>query len=359
VDYRGQVRPTLFSHIVMGVNEDSETRAGLTEAYLEWRPLPSGLNRNRLRFGAFYPAFSLENAGSAWTSPYSRSFSAANSWIAEEIRPIGIDWRLTRPIGSDRSPHELGAFSGLFYGNDPAGTLLIWRGWSIHDRQTRLNERLPLPPLILPGQGGSPDQVIERSLDPIAEIDDRPGFYAGSEWRYANHAKLSLAVYDNRADPYAFRDGQWAWGTRFWHFAAQISLPGDFGLILQRMRGDTDWLVPPPDAGLITPSTELVTDEFDTSFVLLSKSIGSQHRISLRFDAFDIRRPGELEIDGGNATTLAYTYSVNTRLTMQFEWLRIDSSRDLWPAFYGQANRQHAETILHLGFRLAVFDSTR
>jgi hypothetical protein len=280
-----------------------------------------------------------------------------NSWLGEEIRPVGMDWHLTRPIGSTRSPHDLGVFAGLFYGNDPAGTLLVWRGWSIHDRQTRLNERLPLPPLIMPGPGGG-DLVIERRLDPMAEIDDRPGFYAGTEWRYASLAKLSLSVYDNRADPYAFRDGQWAWGTRFMNLALQVALPGDFGLIAQRMRGDTDWLVPPPNDGIPTPLTSYVTDEFNAEYVLLSKTVNQDHRISLRVDAFDVWRPGEIEIDHGNAATIAYRYALNERLDMQLEWMKIESSRGLWPLFYGQANADHSEELLQLGFRLTVFDST-
>lgn len=357
VDYQGQIYPTLFGHVVIDAIEDAAAHAGLTEAYLEWRPLPAGPNRNRLRAGAFYPPFSMENSGGAWTSPYSRSFSAINSWIAEEIRPIGIDWQLSRRIGSDRSPHEIGTLAGLFYGNDPAGTLLIWRGWSIHDRQTRLNERVPLPPFVVPGPPGSTDLVAERWLDPISEIDDRPGFYVGSEWRYANLAKLSLAAYDNRADPYAFRDGQWAWGTRFLHFATQISLPGDLGLIAQAMRGDSDWLVPPPGDGVVTPLTEYITDEFEAAFVLLSKSIRSQHRISLRFDSFDVWRPGEVEIDRGDALTVAYQYAVNEQLDMQLEWAKIDSSRGLWPLFYGQASARHTERVVQMGIRFTVFDS--
>jgi hypothetical protein len=359
VDYTGQVLPTLFGHVVMEVIENASTPAGVTEAYLEWRPLPSGPSRNRFRFGAFYPAFSVENSATAWASPYSRSFSSVNSWLGEEIRPFGVDWKLTRPIGAPRSPHELGAFAGLFYGNDPAGTLLFWRGWSIHDRQTRLNERLPLPPLVLPSQSGGPDVIIERKLDPFVEIDGRPGFYAGSEWRYAARARLSLAFYDNRADAYAYRNGQWAWGTRFWHFAAQVALPGDVGLIAQRLRGDTDWLTPTPRDGVVTPETEFVVDEFDAYFVLLSKAIDSRHRISLRFDAFDAWRPGQLQIDRGDALTAAYHFQVNSRLALQLEWMQIESSRDLWPVVYGQAKSRHTEDLLQLGFRLAIFDSTR
>jgi len=356
LEYKGQIAPALFAHAVLDYVDDAIVKAGLTEAYLEWRPLPSGSNRHRYRFGAFYPAFSLENSGLAWESPYSRSFSAVNAWLGEEIRPVGAEWQLGRPIGPEGSPHELGASVGFFYGNDPAGTLLFWRGWSVHDRQTRLNERLPLAPLTLSGPAGP--FTVERKLDPIAEIDDRPGFYAGGEWSYARKARLSLAFYDNRADPNAFRDGQWAWGTRFWHLGAQVLLPGDVGLVVQRMRGDTDWLIFVTSQGTTTPMTALATDEFDASFVLLSKVFGGRHRLSLRRDDFDLWRPGQLEVDHGDAATVAYGYTINPKLELRLEWLEIDSTRDIWPMFYGQTTRRQKESLAQIGFRLVLFDST-
>lgn len=357
IEYRGQIAPTLFGRVVADAIDDASSSAGLTEAYLEWRPLPRGVNRNRVRLGAFYPAFSLENTGFAWESPYTRSFSVINTWIGEEIRPFGLDWRLTRPIGSERSPHSIDVSAGLFYGNDPAGTLLFWRGWSAHDRQTRLSERLPLPPLVLAGAPGQPDIVIERHLHPFAEIDHRPGIYLGSDWTYARRARVSLGFYDNRADPYSFSDGQWAWRTRFLHLAAQVSLPAGFGLIVQHMRGDTQWLVPPTSDGTMSAATRHVTDDFDADFLLISKPIRERHRVSLRFDTFGFRRPGELQIDTGKVRTVAYSYAVNSKLGMQLEWMEIDSSRDVWPQFLGHAASHETESVWQAGFRLSVFDS--
>jgi len=358
LEYSGRIAPQLFAHAVLDAIEDAEQHVGLTEAYLEWRPLPSGANRHRYRFGAFYPAFSLENAGFAWESPYSRSFSAINAWLGEEIRPVGADWRLSRSLGGPGSPHELEASAGVFYGNDPAATLLFWRGWSVHDRQTRLNERLPLPPLILPDPNAGADRVITRRLDPIAEIDDRPGVVTSLGWSYAKRARVSLGFYDNRADPYAFRNGQWAWATRFRHIGAQLELPARFGLVAQFMQGDTDWLVNVRADGQMTPETELYTDDFEASFVLLSRPIGERHRLSLRRDDFSLVRPGMLVVDDGSATTLAYRYAVNRNLSLELEWLQIDSRRDLWPYFYGQDRTGFDENLIQLGFRYVLFDST-
>jgi hypothetical protein len=357
VEYRGRIAPELFAHAVLDYIDDASEHVGLTEAYLEWRPLPTGANRHRFRFGAFYPAFSHENSDIAWESPYTRSFSAINAWLGEEIRPVGADWRLTRRLGAPASGLEIGVVGGVFFGNDPAGTLLFWRGWAVHDRQTRLNERLPLPPLVFPAAGNGPDTVIERELDPIAEIDDEPGFYLGGKWHYARRARLSLAFWDNRGDPTAFRDGQWAWGTRFWQLGGQFELPGKLGLIAQHMRGDTDWLTYVTTTGMTTPQTALETDEFESSFVLLSRMIGKGHRLSLRLDDFDLWRPGKLEVDRGDATTVAYDYAINARFRMRLEWLRIESSRDLWPIFYDQTSHRFAESLVQLGLRVVLLDT--
>src|SRR5690606_3435751 len=100
------------------------------------------------------------------------------------------------------SPHELRAFAAAFMGNDPAGTLLFWRGWSLHDRQTRLDDRLAAPPKPIWVDGvivGSRPQHVE----PFEEIDDEPGAYAGLEWRYARRVLVQAARYDNRSDPHA------------------------------------------------------------------------------------------------------------------------------------------------------------
>lgn len=358
LEYRGRLAETLFAHAVLDSIDDAARSIGLTEAYLEWRPLPRGSARQRFRFGAFYPAFSLENSEFAWASPYSRSFSAINAWLGEEIRPIGMDWRVSRTLGGPGSPHEIGASAGVFFGNDPAGTLLFWRGWSIHDRQTRLNERLPLPPLVFADPDGGADTIIARHLDPIAEIDDRPGILAGLEWTYARRAKLALGLYDNRADPYAFRDGQWGWGTRFVQLAGQIELPGGIGLVVQRMQGDTDWLTYTTSTGLTMPATEYVTDRFDSGFMLLSRPLAARQRVTLRFEEFDLYRPG-LTVDRGNSVMIGYGLALNDRLDLQLEWLRIDSTRDLWPIFYDQPARDRSERLFQLGFRLVVLDSTR
>jgi hypothetical protein len=335
VEYRGRLTETLSLEAILDYIDDASAGADLTEAYLDWRPIPESSNQHQVRVGAFYPPFSLENRGSAWSSPFTSSFSAINAWLGEEIRPFGVEWSLQRRIGFAGSPHRLGAFAAAFYGNDPAGTLLFWRGFALHGRQTRLNDRLALPPAPVFGANGAVIGLRAQTLEPFAEIDDEPGYYAGIEWRYARRALAQIAIYDNRADPGSFRDGQWSWRTRFHHAALQLGLPRDFGLISQWMAGATYWLTAATSTGLTTPATTLARDDFESTFVMLTKRISATHRVSLRYDEFDLERIGELDIDSGNAWTLAYHHQSTPKLGVVVEWLSIKSARDLWSAFYG------------------------
>jgi hypothetical protein len=352
-EYRGRIADTLWVSAALDYADDASAGLDVTEAYLDWRPLPKSASQHAFRFGAFYPPFSLENRDSAWASPFTTSWSTINSWLGEEIRPMGVEWRLRRRLGSAGAPNEIGAFAGGFYGNDPAGTLLFWRGFASHDRQTRLNDRLPLPPAPVFGPGGVVG-LREQSLEPFEEIDDEPGYYAGVEWRYARRALLQLAVYDNRADPESFRDGQWGWKTRFTHLAAQLELPRNFGLVSQWMAGATYWLIAVTPAGTRTPATTLVDDEFEASFLLLTKRFAEPHRISARYDTFDFTREGtDLTIDSGQVWTLAYEYEATSSLGLGFEWLTIESTRDIWPMFYGlPADATERQIRLTLSFRL-------
>jgi hypothetical protein len=352
VEYRGHLTKTLWVHAIADYVDDASSGVDLTEAYLDWKPIPESTNQHQFRLGAFYPPFSLENSDFGWESPFTTSFSAINTWLGEEIRPFGVEWSLRRQLGYTGSPHRLGAFAGAFYGNDPAGTLLFWRGFSIHDRQTRLNDHIAIPPTPI-FVDGTVAGLRPNRVEPFEEIDDEPGYYAGIEWRYARRALVQMAVYDNRSDPNAFRDGQWGWRTRFNHVAAQLSLPADYGLISQWMGGATHWLVATTPAGLRTPATRLVRDDFESAFVLLTKRISAAHRVSVRYDRFEFTRGDALNIDSGDAWTLGYQYQATEQIGIALEWLTIDSARDLWTGFYalpGQATERQVR--FQLNYRL-------
>ena len=100
-----------------------------------------------------------------------------------------------------------------------------------------------------------------QSVQPIDEIDHRPGAYAGVEWSYARRLLVQLARYDNRADPYAYSGGQWAWGTSFNHLGIQAGLPWDIGLVAQWLQGQTDWVQGVHADGTLSPFASLVRDD--------------------------------------------------------------------------------------------------
>lgn len=349
-EYHGRITPTLRARVVADYVDDASGGLDLTEALIDWRPIPRSRNQHQVRFGAFYPSFSLENGDRGWQSPFTYSYSAINTWIGEEIRPFGAEWSLRRRLQGFRNQHEIRAFAAAFYGNDPAGTLLFWRGWSLHDRQTRLNDELTIPPL--------PFTTAPQRLDPFKEIDDRAGAYAGVEWRYGRRALVQLARYDNRADPYSFSNGQWGWGTDFNHVAVQISLPAEIGLVAQRLDGATEWIPGARPDGTFEPWAFFAHDEIESRFVLLTRRLGQAQRLALRYDTFSIERPAAVPVlrsDGGHAWTLSYRIAPTERLSGGVEWLRIESSRDLLPMFYATP-AAHSEDQLRLQFsyRLAA-----
>src|SRR5207253_2281533 len=67
-------------------------RGGLVSAFAE-----VSNEQWQLRAGQFFLPTSRENRGDLWSSPYTINFSAWNTWIGEEFRPIGVDlqWRHT------------------------------------------------------------------------------------------------------------------------------------------------------------------------------------------------------------------------------------------------------------------------
>lgn len=184
-DYRVRLAPTVNARIVADYVSVGESGIDFTEAVIDWRPIPRSRNQQQWRFGAFYPPFSLENGERGWQSPFTYSYSAINTWLGEEIRPVGAEWSLRRRLEGAARGHELKGFASVFYGNDPAGSLLFWRGWGLHDRQTRLNDRLEIPGMPTFDGAGT---LIAQPLEVFTETDHRPGAYAGVEWRYAQRA---------------------------------------------------------------------------------------------------------------------------------------------------------------------------
>jgi hypothetical protein len=289
----------------------------LSEAFLRFHPAPQSAVSVSARLGYFFPPLSMENTGVAWSSQYTLTSSAINSWIGEELRVFGAEAQFAyRLANGDR----IGVFAAGFANNDTAGTLLAYRGWSLHDYEATLTDRLALP---LRTGLQSVLQLQASTTRPFVEVDGRPGYYAGLSLERPGHAKLRAVYYDNQARPAAIAQGQYAWHTRFRSLGLTLDLPWSSVLIGQWLQGRTQM-------------GEQIAQKFavDTSFwaysLLLSKAYG-KHRYTVRFDRFgtaeDDYLPQQDNRESGQAWTLNYNYTWSTRHQMSFELTQLASHR--------------------------------
>ena len=79
--YRGRVADTLSATVIADYQSDASSGIDVTEAYMDWRPIPKSANQQQIRFGAFYPPLSRENVDLGWQSPFTYSYSAINTWL--------------------------------------------------------------------------------------------------------------------------------------------------------------------------------------------------------------------------------------------------------------------------------------
>src|SRR5438874_13135218 len=119
--------------IVVGSLQGGErTEAGLSQAYLTFRPMRGSKLTVSARAGLMFPPVSLEHEGADWHVKDSITPSAINSWIGEEVRPVALETTIAANLGR----HKLRLTAAAMAANDTAGTLLTFRGWALHDRMT-------------------------------------------------------------------------------------------------------------------------------------------------------------------------------------------------------------------------------
>ncbi|MBI5039805.1 MAG: hypothetical protein HZB57_00895 [Gammaproteobacteria bacterium] len=283
----------------------------IVEGYLAYQPVSTQSYRFRAKLGAFYPPISLENTGIGWTSPYTLSYSAINSWVGEELRGLGAE----ASIVHNGELHDVSVVAALTAANDRAGTLLYRRGWALHDFKPGLNDTYPLPP-----RPSAPNAEPECET-PFLEIDERAGYYAGANWRYDERYSVHALYFDNHADPESRESGEASWLTRFSSLGTQLELNDGITVLAQYMVGDT----------LIDVGTRDIVLDYQAAYVLASKALG-KHRFTLRGDRFDTTHRGasygsDLS-ENGWAATLAYSYAVAEKQRLFLELLDIDSSRE-------------------------------
>ena len=296
-------------HLDASVFDDKgRSPLGVTEAYLLFRPYPFQGYRFRLKAGGFYPPVSLENRASGWESPYTLSYSAINSWLAVEVRTIGLEGQLDWLGTREGHAFGLGVTGGVFGWNDRAGVMIASNGFVITDRQTPLFGRL--------GQPGVPPL---NGAEPFMEIDHRAGAYLGLEARYLDRAVLRVLRYDNRADPTQLDSVSHvlAWDTRFTSAGLRIEADHGWTAIVQWLDGDTT----------IAPQSLTLNWPFRSEFGLLAKRFG-RSTVSARYDRFrvDTNVPGAYGSQDGHAWTAAYAFDADTHWRFTLECVRVSST---------------------------------
>ncbi len=316
----------LSAKAVLNHYQDPEATTGLTQAYLRYQPVLSPNYRLRLKAGLFYPEMSYENPGTGWTSPYSYSFSAINAWVAEEMRVPGIEAKLDFTRRQSKSPHKFALIGALYKGNDTLGTMLAWRGWGVHDRQSVANETVLFAryPSIGPGAR------VERQaawVEPFRELDGRWGHYLGAEWNYKQKSRVRFYHYDNNGDYKApWRDGgQKIWDTQFQSIAWQYRFDRNWRLLSQYMDGKTRL------------GARVVKIDFTAWYAMLNYRANG-HSASARIDVFETVDRDDWATDlndgDGSAFTVNYQYQYDKNWSFGAEYTYLDGeriNREQWP----------------------------
>lgn len=305
---------------------------GLVEAFADIH----GQFRNeelRLRAGQFFLPTSRENKGELWTSPYTISFSALNTWIAEEVRPVGaeLEWRHTLGRGD-----VLTGAATAFRGNDSMGALLAWRGWTVGSRLSTYDEVLPLPPL------GSLQTFFADQRDdgtkPFGEdLDGRTGFAARARWSRPERANVQYAWLDNRGDRNLYA-GEYAWRTKFHLLSAELGDPNRVLFAAEYMTGST---------GMGVRTGGFAQLDFHAGYALVSGKRG-RNRWTARYDLFGTDEqdftPAESNDEGGRSWTLAWLYDLRPHLRLGAEMTQIAGDRPA-AAQYGFDSGTNGRTV--------------
>lgn len=269
-------------------------RAGLVQAYAD---LTS--EHWRVRAGMFWLPTSRENVDPLWQSRYSITASALNTWIGEEVRPIGVDVQY--------DPNFYLSFGATaFGGNDTMGTAIASHGWTFGNRLTLYDEALPV--------GDAKTIPVERDLD------DRLGHAERIRIKLPERAMLQVAHLDNRAKLVPKIDGQVPWLTRFNVVSGEIGSTSPTTLAAEWCYGWTALAFP---GGSFTMN-------FDTAYVLLSHKRGS-NRLTLRVDRFatsDRTHPDpDFAREHGRGLTVAWLHDVSKQVRLGIEYARATGDR--------------------------------
>jgi hypothetical protein len=318
---------------------------GITEAYLKYRSLPNTLGfQTRSKLGIFYPKISLENIAVGWSTPFTLTPSTQNSWLGQEVRHFGWEFEVASLGKFHDSKFDHSISATLFTHNDSNGALLAWQGWTQTSRQTLWTESIALPNPQIREQGEILQEQASQS-SPFTEMDDRLGHHVTLKSKWNRRIELSVGTFDNNAKPYVLSKGNYGWHTKFEHLGAKIATKDGLRLIAQYMKGTT----------LMQSKARqnIVYNDFDNWFLLLSKKIDNQHRFTLRYERFSVGDMDYTENDdnaeSGNAITLAYINQLSSNYFLLLELNHIESTRA--SRLYDGGMLDNKEMQINLGIR--------
>jgi hypothetical protein len=305
-------------HLRADTREGSGAALGLAEARFAKHWFLADDRRFTLTAGQMFLPTSREAIDPLWQSRYTLNLSALNSWIAEEIRPLGIQAALRSAAERDYS-WELGVLG--FGGNDSAGALLAWRGFALHDRLSVATEDLSLPRLQSLGDTGAFAGQKDSGTRPFGrDLDGRIGMAAHGHWGRGEFWQLRGALVDTRGDRDLHR-GEYAWDTRFSVVGADWQVHPQWQLATEWMRGRS---------GMGSADRPAQVDiDFNAFYALASWAASETWRWSLRWERFEIQdRDGsaaEDNSDEGDGVTLTAFWTPRTDWRFAAEWSDIAS----------------------------------
>lgn len=332
-----QITPSLSLFATGQFNPDQEPGVDILEGFFRYRPVSTGRFRFSLKGGALIPPVSSENRGTAWTNLYTITNSAANTWIAEEVRPVGpevdVEYR-----GDDLN---IRAGVGSFFSNDRSGLALAIRGFTFSDGRVGLFGEVPLT-------DATPGDDAEN--DPFLEEDGRAGFSGFLELRHEDYGEITFYAFDNRGDPTVAAGPFTVWNTEFYNITASTTLPGDVFLTSQVLFGEA--FTSPAGAG-----SRLGTD-FITASALVAREFSAFRdddsiQVALRGEYFKQQDESTVATTPLDERGFAFTTGVSYRIAghhrVTFEHLFVSSDRTAGP---GGAPISQNESLFQLSYRL-------
>jgi hypothetical protein len=298
--------------------------AGVVEAYADARAI-FGFDELQLRAGQFFLPTSRENIDPLWASPYTINFSALNTWIGEEVRPVGVDLQYRHITGLG---HAITAGATAFQRNDTMGTLLGWRGWSIGSRLSTYGEVLPLPPLASFNTWFA-DQRKDGTKPFGPDLDGLTGYAGRLRYSVPQRGNIQYAYVDNRGNRDEYR-AEYSWQTHFHLLSAELGNPDAFVVTAEYMRGSTGM-------GIFDG---FVQADFYATYLLVSEKYG-RNRWSGRYEMFNTEEkdfsPAESNEEHGRSWTFTWMYDLPKNVRLAAEFTQVAGHRSNTPDLDGRS----------------------